>query len=150
MNRRDVLQRKGSTMNWKAIAVWLIAHGVATSASAMGILFFSEARNPNGLWALSTSTGAPTHVGATSVRGAHAGLSPSGEPGLLFGGGNTDDESNELRRIRMDGSGSIRIGIRNVTELAYDPEARCAVRVWSFRVFRRYLVFFFDRSLIGQ
>ncbi|MCB1749066.1 MAG: PEP-CTERM sorting domain-containing protein [Gammaproteobacteria bacterium] len=93
----------------------LVAVLAVTASAAQATLYFSQDSNANGLYAIDTLTAAATHLGASGVGGSTVGLSPSGNPNVLFGTSFT-----QLLHINVDGSGATAVGSVNAEGLAYD------------------------------
>jgi hypothetical protein len=103
-----------TTLKW---VVGVSLFSLTWHAPARAALFFSQDSNPNGLFAINTTTGTATLAGAgfTGVSGATVGLATSGTPGVLFGG-----MPFGLLRINIDGSGSTLVGSQGMEGLGYD------------------------------
>lgn len=104
------------------LGVAVLAMSLALYASAAGAqLYFSQDNNLNGLYTLSTTTGAATLVGAgnTAVFSNTVGLAESGNPSVLLGSTWT-----QIATINADGSGATVLPNSASAEgLAYDPSA---------------------------
>ncbi len=83
-----------------------------------GELYYSRDGISNGLFTLNMNDGGPVHVGTTNVSGGTVGLTPSGNPDLLFG-----SKPFGLLHIDADGSGSTQFDVTGIEGLAYDPAA---------------------------
>lgn len=100
----------------RALAVTFAVSFALVAQSATATLFFSQDSNPNGLYSIDTNSGLATNIGTSGVNNGTVGLSPSGTPGLLFGG-----QPFGLLSINADGSGSASAGTQGIEGLAYDP-----------------------------
>lgn len=115
-------------MNRIALSVGLCALVALTSAcgggggssgsSATGTLFFSQDSNANGLFRLSTTTGAGTLVGAgtTTVTGSTVGLTEGPNASVLLG-----SKFAGVLQIQADGSGAVVLGAVIIEALGYMP-----------------------------
>ena len=96
------------------VAVVLVM-ALTGSAMAQQGLYFSEDYNSDGLYSLSTTTGAATHLGSSGVTSATVGLAPTESMTELFGSSWT-----RLHRMRTDGSGYADLGEAYAEALGYD------------------------------
>jgi hypothetical protein len=109
-----------------ALSLVLMAIAAAPQAVA-GTLYFSQDGDPNGLYVLNATTGAPTLVGASGVTGGTVGLAPGAGPAVLYG-----SEPFGLLHINADGSGATLInGDPTMEGMAYDPTSGLAYGVWG-------------------
>ncbi len=95
------------------IACALFAAALQLPATA-GTLYFSE-DNSGVLYTLSTTTGAPTNIGASGVTSSTVGLSPSALDTLLYG-----SQWFNILEIQADGSGAAVLGGADAEGMAFD------------------------------
>jgi hypothetical protein len=89
---------------------------LAVAAASQAQLYFSRDNENSGLYTLSTTNGAATHIGLTGVTSNTVGLAESPDPTKLYGSSWT-----ELHLINTDGSGFVNLGATFQEGLAYDP-----------------------------